>query len=332
MRSRRHIALAVGILLTPALAVANPLGVSEVIAYAVADSPPIAPAGVAAHRVDAVPRNAALLLDVPTSSWTYGCSATAAGMLFGYYDRTGYDDMYTGPCNGGVAPLTNLGSQCSIIATQQGFDGRSRAGHVDDYWTGYLNQGPDPFEGNWAEHQWTDCTADFLGTNQWKWDVDGDQNRDFNVDGATTYFYNLGPDPLVDFIPPPEYGLPSTALTHGLRLFAESRGYNVVTNYTQRVDAVVDGGFSFDDYVAQIDAGRPVMIQVTGHTMLGVGYDTYNQTMYLHDTWGDYVAAMPWGGDYGGMAHQAMTVIELVPIPEPGTLLLVLLLVTVRRR
>jgi hypothetical protein len=35
--------------------------------------------------------------DVPALDWSYGCSATSAAMLFGYYDRTGYGNMYTGP-------------------------------------------------------------------------------------------------------------------------------------------------------------------------------------------------------------------------------------------
>jgi hypothetical protein len=59
--------------------------------------------------VDVLPQSAVMLSGVPTSTWTYGCSATSAGILFGYYDRNGYSGMYTGPDNGGVAPLTDLG-------------------------------------------------------------------------------------------------------------------------------------------------------------------------------------------------------------------------------
>jgi len=102
----------------------------------VAASPPLPPLGVQAQIVDigALSETAHMLSDVPTSDWTYGCSATAAGMIFGYYDRDPrdwYPNMYTGPANGGVAPLTDLGNQCSIIATQNGFDGRTTYGHVD---------------------------------------------------------------------------------------------------------------------------------------------------------------------------------------------------------
>ena len=47
------------------------------------------------------------LPNVPAFTWCYGCSATAAAMLFGYYDRHGYPNMYLGPVDGGVCPLNN---------------------------------------------------------------------------------------------------------------------------------------------------------------------------------------------------------------------------------
>ena len=97
------------------------------------NSGPTAPIDVSDRIVTVFPQTAVMLGNVPTSSWTYGCSATSAGMMFGYYDHTGYSNMYAGPANGGVAPLTDLGNACSIIATQQGFDGRGTPGHVDDY-------------------------------------------------------------------------------------------------------------------------------------------------------------------------------------------------------
>jgi hypothetical protein len=244
-------------------------------------------------------------------------------MIFGYYDRTGFFDMYTGPTNGGVAPLTDLGQgmevtpipgSCSIIATQNGFDGRTVRGHVDDYWIDYGEPGPDPWEGNWPEHTWEGCTADYMGTNQWKWDFnpwpDGDGIIDYNCDGSTALFMNNNSDPLFDFVPPSNCGLPATALCHGLRLFAESRGYTVEENYTQCIDTLCPGGFSFADYMAEINAGRPVMIQVIGHSMVGVGYDEPTQTVYLHDTWDNNVHSMIWGGDYVGMDHRSVTVIH----------------------
>jgi hypothetical protein len=268
-------------------------------------------------------RGATMLSGVPTSGWNYGCSATSAGMMFGYYDRLDY------PFYDGDVPLymgdMDDGDNHPLIATPD---------HVTDYWIGYNQPGPDPWEGNWTEHTWADCTADFLGTNQWKWDYQAPWgSNDHNTDGATTVWsYTSSPAKLYDYIPLASYGLPQTAFCHGLRLFTESRGWEVVhdgsnyQNYTQKVDARVTGGFSFDDYMAEIDAGRPAVIHLAGHTILGVGYDPSGpdgQTVYMHDTWGDYVAHMPWGGSYSGMEMQDVTILELTEIPEPGTLALI---------
>ncbi|GAG21906.1 unnamed protein product, partial [marine sediment metagenome] len=243
------------------------------------------PIGSENQKVEAMSQSAVMLSGVPTSSWTYGCSATAAGMIFGYYDRNGYADMYTGPAGGGVVPLTDMGNQCSIIATRNGFDGLTANGHVDDYWTGYGNTGPDPWEGNWTEHAWAECTADFMGTSQWKWDFLGrDGNKDFNKDGATALWtYSGSGGKLYDYTPKASAGMPQTSLCHGLRLFAESRGYEVIENYTQSIDALYEDGFSFADFIAEIDAGYPVMIQLEGHSTVGVGYDEADEIIYIHD-------------------------------------------------
>ena len=66
------------------------------ITVAVADVPEVHIAGVINT-----------LSNVPAFYWSYGCSATSAAMLFGYYDRIGYSNMYAGPTNGGVCPLDN---------------------------------------------------------------------------------------------------------------------------------------------------------------------------------------------------------------------------------
>ncbi len=287
------------------------------------NSPPTPPPGFS--RPLAPPKGAKSLtsktLPVPTSTWTYGCTATSAGMLFAYYDRNGYPNMYTGPCNGGVCPLTDVGQgdvpgspisgSCSIIATESGFDGRFAAGHVDDYYITYDSADPDPWVGLRSEHAWEGCTADFLGTNQWKWDYEFDGTVDSNTDGATTVFSSNSGGKLYDFAPPAYYGTPQTEACHGLRLFAESRGYSVLENYTQNIDTLYSGGFTFAQYVAEIDAGFPLLLQLEGHTMVGVGYDLTGSTLYVNDTWDNAVHTMTWGGSYSGMAHLGVTVIHL---------------------
>ena len=48
-----------------------------------------------------------VLWHVPAFDWSYGCSATSAAMMMGYYDNTGYSNMYAGPTNGGVCPYAD---------------------------------------------------------------------------------------------------------------------------------------------------------------------------------------------------------------------------------
>ena len=290
------------------------------------------PSGTSSNIVDVIPQTATMLSGVPTSVWHYGCSATSAGMIFGYYDRHSYSNMYAG----GPAPLVyDLAARNTIIATTT---------HQNDYWISYASTGPDPFEGNWPEHPWDQCTGDFMGTNQWKWDFIGsDGIRDYNTDGSTALFsYTTVGNKLYDYIPPASAGLPQTALCHGMKLFVESRGYQVTfrdgeyQNYTQNIDAWATGGFSFADFMAEINAGRPLMIGLDGHSMVGVGYDnTTGPKVYIHDTWDNNVHEMAWGSSYAGMDWLNVTCIELTPIPEPTTMTLFglgILTIVIRRR
>ncbi len=271
-------------------------------------SPPPDPESLPATPVVERTSAAAVLLDdVPTFNWCYGCSATSAAMLFGYYDRHGFSDMYDGPANGGVCPLTNATwgyGESPLSATHQGYDGLSTRGHVDDYYV-TPDSTSDPYYGNWTEHGYEDCTADFMGTNQYyNWN---------NADGSTTFYYYTTNAPLYDYSGSESGSPPRRDGMHGMRLFAESRGYSVATNFNQRIYGYggISAGFTYDQYKAEIDAGRPVLIQVTGHTMLGVGYDDSSSTIYVHDTWDHYTHSMAWGGSYAGRTHYAVGVFEL---------------------
>ena len=265
-----------------------------------------------------------VLPNVPAFDWSYGCSATSAAMLFGYYDRTGYSNMYTGVTNGGVCPLDNsiwgetvypsvTCHECPLSATHQGTDGRTLKGYVDDYWIDYGNAGPDPYiSGNWTRHN-DDCTGDFMGTSQSSFS---------NSDGGTRFFFYPNGDPLYDYT----WGEPSQRDgCHGMRLFAQSRGYSVITNFTQYIKGQgtdSNKGFTFDDFMAEIDAGRTVLIQVVGHTMLGYGYNTAGNIVYIHDTWDHSNHQMTWGGTYSPMLlqHWGVTVIRLATTTPTPTI------------
>jgi PKD repeat protein len=260
-------------------------------------------------------RSAVILSNVPAYSWSFGCSSTSAAMAAGYYDNTGYPDMYTGPTNAGIMPMTNsiwgtvningmTLNQCPLSASRNNLDGRTVNGHVDDYWITYNDAGPDPFIVNgWTEHAYGDCTGDYMGTSQ---------SSVGNIDGGTNFFFFGEGSPLYDFTgcePQERDGC------HGMRDFFESRGYEVIQNYFQLIQGFNGNtnGFTFDQYKQEIDNGRPVYIQLYGHTMLGYGYDDAGNTVYLHDTWDNSPHTMIWGDYYGGMQHFAVTVVELGP-------------------
>src|SRR5678816_4197122 len=97
----------------------------------------------------ALPAVNVYLTGVPDYAWYYGCMGTASGNLMGYWDRHGFPDFYTGPSNGGLAPLSlsnNIGV-ISLWASAAGWDGRptNSPGHVDDYYVAFENTGADPF-------------------------------------------------------------------------------------------------------------------------------------------------------------------------------------------
>ncbi len=263
------------------------------------------------------------LTNVPAFDWSYGCSATSAAMLFGYYDHIGYNNMYTGQTDGGLCPLNNSvwgEGECPVSASHNGIDGRTTRGHVDDYWIDYGSAGPDPYVGQWAQHSPLDCTGDYMGTNQWKY---GNPVQ-YNTDGGTIFFFDTTGDPLYDYTgDEPTY----RDGAHGMRLFAESRGYTVTAVFNQRIDGFPGTdpgkGFTFQNFQTEIDAGRPVLIHVTGHSMLGYGYNTTGNNIYVHDTWDYSNHTMTWGGTYPygtqQLQHYGVTVIRLQPVPPNVT-------------
>ena len=251
--------------------------------------------------------------DVPALDWSYGCSATSAAMDFGYFDRTAYPNMYTGPTNGGVFPLTNAvwgTGENPLSASHKGIDGRTVKGHVDDYYSAY-GSSIDPYYGSWTEHSPKDSLGDFMGTSQYyHWQ---------NVDGGTTFFFATNGAPLSDYTGSESATPAKRDGTHGMKLFAESRGYSVTSDYNQYIYGYNGNtqGFTYTQYKAEIDAGYPVLIQLSGHTMLGVGYSGTNQII-VHDTWDYADHTMTWGGTYGGMQHFGVTVFHLAPSGTPS--------------
>jgi len=253
------------------------------------------------------------LNNVPDYEWHYGCSPTAAGMMMAYYDINGYAGLrYDDLIQGGVAELSNYagpGLADSVIASQ---------GHVDDFWTGYLNSGDDPNPGTTRQF---DSLADFMGTSQ---DSQG------NFDGGTT-FWNFTDGSRLYAIDIFGYGASyyDSSGMYGMWEYFTYAGYDIskANFYNQYIiEQGLTYGFEWADYVEEIDAGRPVMIHVTGHSVLGYGYDNSTGEIILHDTWSEGEHRMVWGEDYFGRDHFAVTCFTPEggsPVPEPATIFLV---------
>jgi len=255
--------------------------------------------GIAYHKCGA---------DLPSTGnydWWYGCSPTSAGMMMGYYDRNGLGGLVPG----GVAEANSFGTPGAIVN-----DVIASSGHIADFWGA-----PDPLGSGRAIPNDFDCLADFMGTSQ---DSCG------NSDGGTRFFYwdDGGPFTESDAASLSGAYSPDDSGMYGIGEYLEYAGYDAEELYNQYVDAMGKTyGFTLAQYQAEINAGRPVMIHVEGHSMCGYGYIDGTSTINVYDTWdpnGQNPGTLTWGGSYGGREHYGVTVLT---IPEPTGLALLVL-------
>ncbi len=271
-------------------------------------------------------QGATTLSNAPDYEWWYGCSPTAAGMMMGYYDTNGYGGLrYDNLVPGGPAELSSFGYPGAIAN-----DAIASSGHIADFYTGYGNFGDDPNPNTTRQF---DSLADFMGTSQDGINVTNIGSPD-NVDGATT-FWNMNDNSRIYSTDIEAYdagslsGMIESSGMYGIKEYMEYAGYSVEEIFSQNIYGYnsVNAGFTLNDYMAEIDAGRVVMIQVEGHSMFGYGYDVATGEIILNDTWTeDPEHRMAWGGSYSGMAHMGVLCLTpsggaAVPVPAPLLLL-----------
>jgi hypothetical protein len=270
---------------------------------------------------------AGILSNTPDYDWYYGCTPTAAGMLMGYYDIYGYDGKsYENLVPGGTAELNTFDNPSAIVN-----DVIASSNHIADYYTGIGNSGDDPCEGDLATcHGGGDCLADFMGTSQdmqWLYsDCSAVHSFPINPDGSTLIWnYMDGGRLTAEDLGSYQNCYWETSSMYGIGEYVQYAGYNysLSTLYNQYIypNPIQTGntqGFDFNDFKAEIDAGRPVLIHLwgpPGHTMFGYGYSD-PETIYIRDTWASGGAenggTMIWGGSYGGIIdHFAVTCLTL---------------------
>ena len=304
------------------------LGDGTQVDQVIINGPPEPPPGTELERAPVIPAalnqpGAEVSLPVPAYNWVFGCSAVSASMIGAYFDRNGLPNIYTGPGNGGVMPMDNStvwGTWTDgyvtipyplnpLVASRNGLDGRASKGSIDDYWVKYDSTAQDPYiTGPWTQHAWGDAFGDYMKTSQSAYG---------NTDGSTYFNWYKDGTPLT-CAGMVSLGLSEGDGTYGRKLFYEARGYSVSDCYNRLTDNQTAAGFSFANYKAQIDAGYPVLLNLAGHSIVGIGYADPN-TVYLNDTWDHATHTMTWGGSYSKMALESVSVVNPVrpnnPVP-----------------
>lgn len=264
------------------------------------------------------------LLDVPNFKWVFGSAPTSAAMLAGFYDRTSLPNVYTGPTDAGVIPLTEdddwtewsdgtaVFPSNPLVASRQGTDGLTSRGTIDDYWIEMDSTQPDPFITNgWEEHSYGTAVGDYMRTSQSSYGL---------ADGST--YINFWPEgsPLTCSLMASN-GYPDGLL--GVASFFAARGYGVTDCYTQLVDTQgAADGFTYNDFKAEIMAGHPVLIHLKygdhAQTMLGIGFDeSITNTILVNTSFGASGVPIEWGGDWSTFTLHSVSVIHPTADVQP---------------
>jgi hypothetical protein len=170
--------------------------------------------------------------DVPEYTWHYGCSPTAAGMLFGWWDaQPGTGNLYLGDAStfdGDSSESMSGGTRAMVASTSH-----IVAGMENGYTHGDWHNCP-----SIPNHEINPMSlADFMKT------VDGGTSRANMAAGFENF----------------------AAWDCPWALYDQSYTADATTYYT-------DEGWTFTDFKNEIDKGYPVHLGITGHSVLALGY------------------------------------------------------------
>ena len=249
---------------------------------------------------------------MPEAEYMYGCTPTAAAMILGYYDLYGYRGTNLSNMIEGTVALksrgtdgnshdmdafdTALGKATATESYVYRFHSRNGTPTTSEQELEYSftngGAGPDLRTDVW------DCIADYLGTGQY-WRGNGNL--------STTVTYCSLEDLLTKKYSDISYTdgtytrtikYRDTSMMYGLYLYVQSRGYQMDLEVSGSYQVDCNGGdFTFEDYMREIDSGRPVLISIEGHSMVGYGYNPTSKRIIFDDCYASG-QSMEWDGVY----------------------------------
>ena len=259
---------------------------------------------------------------VPEAEYMYGCVPTAVGMLLGYYDLYGYRGTALSNVIDGPVALKSRGTDGNKYNMNE-FDtalGRAIATKEyvyrfyshDDIGTLTANNPVSNYNPTTPQDElpysfaadgvsmntsvWN-CLADYLGTGQY-WRGNGNlstTNSYCTLEDLLGYTFVVSID---DGTTHKTIDYQNTAMLYGLDLYVKSKGYSLDYEITGAyVVDVAGGSFTFEDYMAEIDAGRPVIVSIEGHAMVGYGYNAESREIIFDDCY-NHDKKMVWDSTY----------------------------------
>ncbi len=267
--------------------------------------------------------------EVPQAEYMYGCTATAVGMIIGYYDRWGYLGYDVSNLIDGTIEIDSRGNDGnaydmdafdtvlgSAIASKE-YVARfwEQSAEHELYYTFVDGNKNNPVLNT---SEWN-CLADYLGTGQY-WRGNGDLATSFYYTSLSAMLSSNSKTNINGVSMPYRYA----DFIYGLSLYVEDAGYRLDAGKSKTETTDNNGGtFTFEDYCAEIDAGRLVVVHIDGHSMTGYGYDKSTKEIIFDDTY-KHDQRMKWDGVYNyngecrlrSISTIVFDIASVTPIPE----------------
>ena len=265
--------------------------------------------------------NVTLTNTLPQARYMYGCGPTAVAMLLGYYDLYGYRGKEFSDLIEGDVDLYSRGTG-NIKYEMNDFDsalGRATAtrDHVERFYSrdpldvilstdgtettpeeeleySFVNDGEGP---DLRTDVWN-CIADYLGTSQF-WRKNTNLYSQYRYSMLEQVLYRNTTETITDDATQIQRTVDTKYLNflYGLYLYVQDKGYELDMKVTGTHKVDVHGGdFTFEDYMKEIDAGRPVLVIIDEHIMTGYGYNAETKEILFDDCY--KTGRMVWDGVY----------------------------------